>query len=189
MDATTPLVPSREHNKTTGILLTFCATIIFVLVTCVLAFVKGQEQYKSGFVIVGAALLVLILPTGYLLNWVRKDDNIEDRVKYVAVFLAISLLFLCISIMIVAFEGVAPTCTTCPTCPTCNSCCPICPPSTCNLEEYVARKPPYCGTELPRACWNSANNTQYVYFGYNNASTTCMQRLASSCFDPTCVWP
>jgi len=143
MDSSTPLVPQRGDTKSTPILLTFTLTVIFVLVTCVVVFVKGQDDYKHGFLVDGAALFFLCISTAWLLNWVRLDQQIEDRVKYVAVLQACSLLFLCVAIMIVLFDTPAPAnctpCQTCPICPTCPSCASCCPTQTspCNLTTYA----------------------------------------------------
>jgi len=173
-------MPSREYNKSTGILVTFCLVIIFVLVTCVLSFIKGQDQYKGGFVIVGAALLLLIAPTAWILNWVRKDENVEDKVKYIAIFQGICVLFLCISIMVVAFESGAPP----PKIPPCNSCCncPI-PPEQCNLWDYSVIKGggAVCGSSLPSFCWGGINHTNTVFFNVNQDD--------QACFNNNCQWP
>jgi len=159
-----------------GIFLLFVGTVIFLLVTCLLAFIKGQDEYKGGFVVVGAALLFLCLTSGYLLNWVRKEENLDNKIKYVAAGQTAALAFLCVAIVVTLFGSTCPapiTCPTCQTCPGCSTCCPVCPPN-CDLLGYYNQN--QCVVLGMSSCFNNEKNPPPIYFNVDTNITGCLAR-------------
>lgn len=148
-------MPHRGGNKRTGIVATFVLTLLFVAVTSIIVFAKGNEHFLRGFTFVGVALLLLFISTAFLLNFVRTDDAIEDKVRYFAVFQSLSLFLLCVSILVVIYEPGAPPVT-----------CPEIPTPTCDLS-LASNSTASCQTTQP-GCFLSGGVVP-VYFHVNES--------------------
>ena len=140
--ASSPLVPQRELGQGKGILVTFAVTVAFTFITMLITFVKGQEHYHNGFIVLGVALLFLFLSTAFLLNLIRVDSSLSDGHRRLAFFQSLALLFLCIAILVVLYQPAAPSA--------------VCAPcDTCSLSAYRGQCAIY-GANLPSACFGGS---------------------------------
>jgi uncharacterized membrane protein YhdT len=152
--ASTALVPGRSSGTRKSIVWTFALTVLFVAVTSVIVFAKGTDHFMRGFIFVGVALVLLFISTAFLLNFVRTDDTLDDKVRRFAVFQSLSLLLLCISILVVVFEPAPPG----------ETCAPA---STCDLTQAAANG---CVAAPNPGCFTNTTMVQPAYFHVN---TTC----------------
>ena len=96
--STAPILPHAESRpKKTGINIIFGSSVIFVFVTILILVIKGREaEYTQQYIAIGVAILVIMLPTFALLWIVRRTDDIDWKTKYITIFQAIAVMFLCI---------------------------------------------------------------------------------------------
>ena len=174
--ASSPLVPQRETVGGNGVLAVFGLTVAFTAITTLIVFIKGRDHYHSGFIVMGVALLCLFLATTFLLNLIRTDTTLAPSHRRLALFQSLSLLFLCISILVVLYQPSAP--------------CPHAP-ATCNLGQLAALQPAAPCVIPPQAiapCWAAAaasNGPALTLYTAVNQSCPCafLQGTASGGFN------
>jgi len=99
MDA--PLVPNEVSPTQKKLIWVGAALLVcFVVVVVILSLVAGVEPNKSGFIIVSIALTLFMISVCTLLNWLRQD-KLDDKVKWVAVLQAVSLVVMSAAILAV----------------------------------------------------------------------------------------
>ena len=104
-----PLVPQSNPQHARYILATFGLTLTFTAITALIILIKGATHFNHTFIAVGIGLVLLIAPTALLLNTVRTDESLEPRIRYLALFQSLALVFLCITLLALLYEP-APSC-------------------------------------------------------------------------------
>ena len=141
-----------------------CVWCVCVLqITSVVVFAKGQGHFLRGFLVLGVALLLLFLSTAFLLWHIRSSDA-EPRLRYLATFQSLCLVFLCICILVVLYEPQPPC-----DCPDCGQSCDLSAVSNlCVIPQA-----------LSTACFGSSNFRPPLYTGVNSQSCQCAFNTAT----------
>jgi len=83
-------------------------TVLFIAAVIIIALIEGIGG-QAAWVIVAISLLLLVVAIGFLIKWLTQDKLEGDRIKYIVILQAVSLIMLSASILavVVADEGTA----------------------------------------------------------------------------------
>jgi len=107
------------------------------------------------YVAIALAILLLMFPTFALLWRVRVDSEIEWKTKYITIFQAAALVFLCVTALISVFA---------------TRCAPVIPCICCDLSaemETAIRSGYYRMDQLPKICFPTVTVPPYAFLILN----------------------
>ncbi len=77
---------------------------LFVLATFIMTLIEGAKPGHHGFIILGIALILLLCSVLWFLRWVREDQSLDDKLKWLAIGQVICTVLLSVAIWIAMFE-------------------------------------------------------------------------------------
>jgi hypothetical protein len=66
--------------------------------------IEGSKAGKHGFIVLGISLVLLLVSIIWLLRWVRDDQSLDDKIKWLAYSQVATIVLLAVAIWIAVFE-------------------------------------------------------------------------------------
>jgi hypothetical protein len=123
--------------------------LLFFFVVLLILAIEGRQQYKHALIAVAIAMLLVLIPTFFLLNSVRKDENVSIRIKYCTLAQIAALCFLAATQLIIVYsnlEGPPDVC-----------------PGTCHLDQLYNPTSQQCTSLYSGSSYENCFLTQPNY--------------------------